>query len=93
MGIEATLWAAADKLRNNMNSNKERKKLLKLLGLNLGIAAANIITFSPILIGLRLFGASALESALSSAIIFASGAGLYYGNSKIIMNRMKQFHL
>ena len=26
MGFEAMLWAAADKLRNNMDSNKERKK-------------------------------------------------------------------
>jgi hypothetical protein len=81
LGFEATLWAAADRLSNNM----DRKKLLKLLGLNLGIAAANIITFSPVLIGLKLFGASALETALGSAIIFASGAGLYCGNSKIII--------
>ena len=47
MGFEAMLLAAADKLRNNMDGNKERKKQIKLLGLNLGIAAANIITFSP----------------------------------------------
>ncbi|MFB3766292.1 MAG: hypothetical protein ACE14P_13735 [Methanotrichaceae archaeon] len=36
-----------------------RKRLIKLLGLNLGVAAANIITFSPGLIGIEL-GASAL---------------------------------
>ena len=47
MGFEAMLWTAADKLRNNMDGNKERKKQIKLLGLNLGIAAADIITFSP----------------------------------------------
>jgi hypothetical protein len=84
LDIEATLWAAADRLGNNMD-RKKLKKLLKLLGLNLGIAAANIITFSPVLIGLRLFGAGALETALGCAIISASGAGLYYGNYNIII--------
>ena len=41
----------------------DRKKRIKLLSLNLGIAAANIITFSPVLIGLELAGAGALETA------------------------------
>lgn len=62
----------------------ERKKLAELLGLNLGIAAANIVTFSPGLIGLVLFGASALETALGITIIFLSGAGLTYGNYKLL---------
>jgi len=61
----------------------DRKKLIKLLSLNLGIAAANIITFSPAFVGLELFGASALETAASSTIIFLSGAGLIYGNYKL----------
>lgn len=58
----------------------DKKKLIKLLGLNLGIAAANIILFSPKLIGLELFGASALETALGATFIFLSLAGLGYGN-------------
>ena len=62
----------------------DRKKRIKLLGLNLGIAAANIIIFSPGLIGLELVGASALETALGSTIIFLSGAGLIYGNYKLL---------
>ncbi|MBN1235435.1 MAG: hypothetical protein JW999_05215 [Methanotrichaceae archaeon] len=62
----------------------ERKKLIKLLGLNLGIAAADIITFSPGLIGLELIGPSALATALGSTIIFLSGAGLIYGNYKLL---------
>jgi hypothetical protein len=61
----------------------DRKKLVKLLSLNLGIAAANIITFSPAFIGLKLFGVSALETAFGSTIIFLSGAGLIYGNYKL----------
>ncbi len=62
----------------------DRKKRNQLLGLNLGIAAVNIITFSPGLIGLVLIGAGALETALGSTIIFLSGAGLIYGNYKLL---------
>ena len=62
----------------------DRKKQIKLLGLNLGIAAANIITFSPGLIGLELVGASAMATALGSTFIFLSGAGLIYGNYKLL---------
>ena len=62
----------------------DRKKRIKLLSLNLGIAAANIIAFSPVLIGLELFGASALEIALGSTIIILSGAGLIYGNYRLL---------
>lgn len=61
----------------------ERKELIKLLALNLGIAAANIIVFSPVLGGIDLIGVSALEKAFGSAIIFLSGAGLIYGNYKL----------
>ena len=53
------------------------------MGLNLGIAAANIIAFSPGLIGLE-FRASALETAFGSTIIVLSGAGLIYGNYKLL---------
>ena len=61
----------------------ERKKWFRLLSLNLGIAAANIIVFSPGLIGLEL-GTSALAAASGSTIIFLSGAGLFYGNYKLL---------
>ena len=61
----------------------ERKKWFRLLSLNLGIAAANIIVFSPGLIGLEL-GASALAAASGSTIIFLSWAGLFYGNYKLL---------
>ncbi len=62
----------------------DREKLIKLSGLNLGIAAANIITFSPRLIGLELLGASALETALGITFIFLSFAGLSYGNYELL---------
>lgn len=62
----------------------DRKQLIKLSGLNLGIAAADIMTFSPRLIGLELLGAGALETALGSTFIFLSVAMLVYGNYKIL---------
>lgn len=68
----------------------DRKKMIKLLDLNLGIAAANIITFSPRLIGLELLGISALETALSITFIFLSGAGLIYGNYEILTKPEKE---
>ncbi len=84
MGFEAMPWAAADKLRNNMDGNKERKKQIKLLGLNLGIAAADIITFS-----LVDFWASALTIAFGSTIIFLSVTGVIYGNYRILIGEKK----
>ena len=62
-----------------------RKNRIKILILNLGIAAANIITFSPVLLGFELAGSGALETALGSTIIFLSGAGLIYGNYKLLV--------
>ncbi|AKB25044.1 hypothetical protein MSMTP_1575 [Methanosarcina sp. MTP4] len=71
----------------------DRKKLIKLSGLNLGIAAANIVTFSPRLIGLGLFGAGALETALGTTFIFLSGAGLIYGNYELLTGPEKVFQI
>ncbi len=62
----------------------DREKKIKLLGLNLGIAAANIIAFSPGLIGPEVLLASALGKAFGSTLIFLSGAGLIYGNYKLL---------
>ncbi|AAM05839.1 TPA: hypothetical protein HA338_13440 [Methanosarcina acetivorans] len=68
----------------------DREKLIKLSGLNLGIAAANIITFSPRLVGLGLLGTSALETALGTTFIFLSGAGLIYGNYELLTRPEKE---
>ncbi len=68
-----------------MDGNKKRKKQIQLLGLNLGIAAANIIAF--VLIGLKFLGASPLEMAFSGTIIVLSGVGLTYGNYKILTGK------
>jgi len=56
----------------------EREKQIKLLGLNLGIAAANIIVLPQVFV---LGGAPA--TAFGIAFIFLSGAGLIYGNYRL----------
>ncbi|MEI8003432.1 MAG: hypothetical protein WCG94_03765 [Methanothrix sp.] len=78
MGIEATLSAAADKLRNN----PDRKKQIKILGLNLGIAAADIITLK-----LGILGGGGLGLAFGSTIIFLSAVGVIYGNYRLFDGR------
>ncbi|NLJ21532.1 MAG: hypothetical protein GX426_00270, partial [Methanothrix soehngenii] len=57
--------------------------LIRLLALNLGIAAANIAVFSSGLLAVDLFG-SALEKAFGSAFLVLSGSGLVYGNYKLL---------
>lgn len=61
----------------------EREELIKLLGLNLGIAAADIIIIS------QLEWVSALAIAFGSSFIFLSGAGLIYGNYKLFKGSEK----
>jgi len=62
----------------------DKDTLIRLLGLNLGIAAANIAVFSPGLLDVDLFGAGALEAAFGSAFLVFSGSGLVYGNYKLL---------
>ncbi|HII06747.1 MAG TPA: hypothetical protein HA349_05390 [Methanotrichaceae archaeon] len=57
----------------------DREKEIKLLGLNLGIAAANIIVLPEVFVV-----GSALATAFGSAFIFLSGAGLIYGNYRFL---------
>ena len=68
------------------------KKLIKLSELILGTAAANVITFSPRLIGLELLGASALETAFGVTFIFLSLAVLSYGSYEILTKQEKEVH-
>jgi hypothetical protein len=85
MSFEAMLWTASDKLHNNMDGNNmDKKKLTKLLGLNLGIAAADIITISS-----GLIGSSILGTASGITIIILSVAGVVYGNYKLLTEEEK----
>lgn len=80
MGLEAMLLTAADELSDSLDGNKmDRKKLTRLLGLNLGIAAADIITISS-----GLIGSSILGTASGITIIFLSVVGVIYGNYRLL---------
>ncbi len=57
----------------------DREKEIKLLGLNLGIAAANIIVLPEVFVV-----GGAFAAAFGSAFIFLSGAGLIYGNYRLL---------
>ncbi len=72
--LESTL-SAADKIRNN----PDRKKQIKILALNLGIAAADIITLK-----LELIGGGGLATASGITIFFLSAVGIIYGNYRLL---------
>ncbi|MDD2836282.1 MAG: hypothetical protein PHY05_09050 [Methanothrix sp.] len=72
--IESALGAAADKIPNN----PDRKKQIKILALNLGIAAADIITLR-----LELIGSGGLATAFGVTIFFLSAVGVIYGNYRL----------
>lgn len=79
LGCEASMQSVTEELCKN----PDRKRLIKILGLNLGIAAADIIIFSPGLLAIELFGGSALETAFGWTMIFLSAMGIIYGNYRL----------
>jgi hypothetical protein len=70
-------------ITEDLCKNPDRKRLIKIFGLNLGIAAADIIFFSPGLLAIELFGGNALETAFGWTMIFLSSVGIIYGNYRI----------
>lgn len=80
LSSDASMRSVADGLINN----PERKKQIKILGLNLGIAFADIIVFSPGFLGIELFGRSALEAAFGWTMVFLSTVGIIYGNFRLL---------
>ncbi len=62
----------------------DREKQIKALGLNLGIAGANIVVLPEVIEVIAAGGALAtVATAFGSAFVFLSGAGLIYGNYKL----------
>ncbi|NBJ16899.1 MAG: hypothetical protein FNP40_15345 [Dehalobacter sp. 4CP] len=64
-------------------------KILKLLGLNIGIAAVLIVIFSPGIVGLKIGGSGAFVTALSCTILFICAVLFLYGNYKMLMEKVK----
>lgn len=81
--------------RNENNGNSWRQKsvevdkILKIAGLNIGIAVADTILFSPGLIGLQMGGTSALATAFGATAIFISVAVFGYGNYTLLVKQEK----
>ena len=67
----------------------EVDKILKIAGLNIGIAVADTILFSPGLIGLQMGGTSALATAFGATAIFISVAVFGYGNYTLLVKQEK----
>ena len=68
-------------------------KILKLVGLNVGIVLLNIVLFSQGLLNIHLKGSGAFETALGGALLFMSLAAFIYGNYTILMKKDKAIQL
>ncbi|NLL05011.1 MAG: hypothetical protein GX270_04325 [Clostridiaceae bacterium] len=66
----------------------ETKKILKIAALNIGIALANIILFSPGLMNIRLNSSDALSVAIGGSAIFLSLSFFFYGNYKLLSHKV-----
>ncbi|MCX7922568.1 MAG: hypothetical protein N3B21_11265 [Clostridia bacterium] len=63
------------------------KRILKLAGLNIGIAILNIALFSPGLLNIRMGGSDALSTAIGGTAIIMSFVVFIYGNYKLISQK------
>jgi hypothetical protein len=64
------------------------KKIIKILGLNIGIAAVDTTIFSPGLLGIEI-GGSTLETAFGITVILMSIIVFAFGNYKLIIEEEK----
>lgn len=65
------------------------KKIIKLLGLNIGIVVVDIIFLSPGLLGIDIIGASVFETAFGATAIFMSVIVFIFGNYKLLIEEEK----
>ncbi len=66
----------------------DAKNILKIAGLNIGIALFNIILFSPGLMNIRFDTSDALGTALGCTAIFLSLSFFIYGNYKLLTQKV-----
>jgi hypothetical protein len=65
------------------------EKIIKILGLNIGIAIVDIIIFSQGFLGIEIVGGSTFDTAFGSTIILMSIIVLVFGNYKLIIEKEK----
>lgn len=61
------------------------QRMIKIAGLNMGIAILNTILFSPGLFGIQIGGASTFETAFGATAIFMSIIVFVFGNYQLLM--------
>lgn len=65
------------------------EKIIKLVGLNVGIAILNIVLFSPGLLNIKMSGSNASGIAVGGTAIIMSFVVFIYGNYKLISQKAK----
>lgn len=73
----------------DMRDKSDTEKIIKILGLNIGIAAVDTIVFSPGLLGVKIVGSSAFETAFGITVMFMSTIVFIYGNYNLLMEKEK----
>ena len=67
-----------------------RGKIIKIVGLNIGIIGLNIILFSPGLVGIELGGESTFETSLGITILIMSVVVFFLGNYKFLTEKQEK---
>jgi RNA processing factor Prp31 len=73
----------------NMRDKSGTEKIIKILGLNIGIAVVDTIVFSPGLLDVNIVGSSSFETAFGITVIFMSAVVFIFGNYKLIIEEEK----
>jgi len=81
VGTEADMSLTRDKIGT--------EKIIKTLGLNIGIAAFDTIIFSPGLLGIQIGGISTFATAFGATAIFMSVIVFVFGNYKLLIEKEK----
>lgn len=71
----------------------QKSKVIKILGLNIGIATIDIIFLSPGFLGIDIIGTSAIETAFGFTIIIISVIAFGYGNYKLLIEEEKTIQM
>ena len=72
-----------------MRDKSGTKKIIKILGLNIGIAVVDTILFSPGLLGIGIVGASTLEMAFGATAALMSVIVFAFGNYNLLIEKEK----
>ena len=69
------------------SDKSDTEKIIKIIGLNIGIIVVDTILFSPGLLGIELVGAGAFETALGATTALMSVIIFVFGNYKLIIEK------